>query len=126
MINKERIVPIQKVDFLTLVGTILNIHGTSYDIISSDTVGNFVVEGTGAAGVKLANQPVKSLDFAEGVTGGTVYFVAAYDFEGVKVAGAAATITEGSAEVKPDGITLYSAVLATNAVTITAISPVIA
>ena len=124
MINNERIVPIQKTDYLTMVGTILALHGTSYDVLkSSDIVGNFEVTGTGAAGTKLADQPVKTLDFASGVTGGTVYFVPAYDYAGITVAGAAATIADGSADVKPDGITLYSAVLASNEVTITAISP---
>ena len=125
MINKDRIVPIQKMDLLTMVGTILNLHGTSYAVISSDVEGNFEVTGSGAAGNKLANQPVKTLDFKSGVTSGTVYFVAAYDFAGIKVAGAAATIADGSATVNPDGVTVYSAALASGEVTITAVSPVL-
>ena len=127
MINKDRIVPITKTDYLTMIGTILKLHGTSYDILaSSDVEGDFSVTGTGAAGTKLANQPVKSLDFASGVTGGTVYFVADYAYEGITVAGAAATIADGSATVIPDGATLYSAVLSGGSVTVTANSPVIA
>lgn len=125
MINKDRIVPIEKMDLLTMFGTILSLHGTSYAVLaSSDVEGTFSVTGSGAAGNKLANQPVKSLDFASGVTSGTVYFVAAYDYAGITVAGAAATIADGSATVKPDGATLYSAALASGEVTITAISPV--
>lgn len=125
MINKDRIVPIEKMDLLTMFGTILSLHGTSYAVLaSSDVEGTFSVTGSGAAGNKLANQPVKSLDFASGVTSGTVYFVAAYDYAGITVAGAAATIADGSATVIPDGATLYSAALASGEVTITAVSPV--
>ena len=125
MINNDRIVPIQKMDLLTMIGTILTLHGTTYAVLASSTVeGDFSVTGSGAAGNKLANQPVKTLDFASGVTGGTVYFVAAYDYEGITVAGAPATIADGSATVKADGATLYSAVLASGEVTISAVSPV--
>lgn len=127
MINKDRIVPIQKMDLLTMIGTILALHGTSYAVLAASTIeGAFSVTGSGAAGNKLANQPVKSLDFASGVTGGTVYFVAAYDYAGITVAGAAATMASGSETVNPDGVTVYKAVLSSGEVTITAVSPVIA
>ena len=44
MINKDRIVPVQKIDFLSLIGTILAIHGTSYDVLASkDVEGTFEV-----------------------------------------------------------------------------------
>ena len=126
MINNDRIVPVQKIDLLTLFGTILKLAGTSYGVLAaSDVLGAFSVTGSGAAGNKLANQPVKTLDFASGVTSGTVYFVAAYDYAGITVAGSAATIADGSATVNPDGVTLYSAALSSGEVTITAISPVL-
>lgn len=125
MINKDRIVPIQKTDLLSLIGTVLTIANVSYGVIAStDVEGNFEVTGSGAAGNKLANQPVKSLDFKSGVTSGTVYFVAAYDYEGFKVAGAAATYGDGSVTVVNDGATLYKAVLGSGEVTITAVTPV--
>lgn len=127
MINKDRIVPVQKIDLLTLIGTILGLHGTTYAVLAASTVdGAFEVTGSGDAGNKLANQPVQSLDFKSGVTAGVVYFVPAYDYEGIKVAGSAATIADGSATVNPDGVTLYKAALASGEVTVTAISPVIA
>lgn len=122
MINKDRIVPIQKTDLLTMVGMVLNLIGTSYSVLaSSDVEGDFTVNEDS---VFLANQPVKSLDFADGVSSATVYFVADYAFTGFKVAGETATIADGSATVNPDGATLYSAELASDEVTITAISPV--
>lgn len=127
MVNNDRIVPIQKIDFLSMIGTILTLNSTSFSVLAATTVdGAFSVTGSGAAGTFLANQPVQSLDFASGVTGGTVYFVAAYDFDTITVAGAAATIdTDGLAiaDIEPDGITLYKAVLASGEVTITAVTP---
>lgn len=127
MINNDRIVPVQKIDFLSLIGTILTLNSTSYGVLAaSDVEGTFSVTGSGAAGNKLAAQPVKTLDFASGVTGGTVYFVAAYDYAGITVAGSAATYGDGSVTVKPDGITLYKAVLSSGAVTVSAVTPVVA
>ena len=56
MINKNRIVPITKVDFLTLVGIILKIANVSTTVIvSKDVEGTFEVTGSGAAGNKLAD-----------------------------------------------------------------------
>ena len=129
MINKDnRIVPIVKTDFLSLIGTTLALIGTSYAVIeSADVKGTFQVTGTGAAGNKLVNQPVYTLDFASGVTSGTVYFVAAYDFAGITVNGSAATIDDSGLaldEIKADGITLYKAVLGSGEVTLTAVTPV--
>ena len=122
MVNNDRIVPIQKIDYLSMVGTILKLHGTSFTVLESDNVeGDFSVTGSGAAGNKLANQPLKSCDFKTGVTGATVYFVAAYDYEGFKTAGAASTMA--GATVKPDGVTLYTATLSSGTVTIAEITP---
>ena len=117
MINSERIVPVMKTDLLTLYGTVLNLIGTSYTVLQSpDVEGNFVCTATGAAGNKLANQPVKTLDFADGTTSGTIYFIPAYDFEGFKIAGVAA---EATGDVVTDGATLHKAVLADSAITVT-------
>lgn len=127
MVNNDRIVPIQKIDFLSMIGTILALHGTSFAVISAtDVEGDFEVTGSGAAGNKLAGQPVKTLDFKSGVTSGTVYFVPAFDFVGFKVAGTAVEPYDGSDTVKADGITLYKAVLGSGHVTITAVTPSVA
>lgn len=124
MINKERIVPIESMDFLSLVGSIFGINGTSYAVIrSTDGVGTFEVTGSGAAGNKLCDQPLKSLDFKSGVTSATVYFVAAYDYAGFKVAGTDVTIQAGGDQVVPDGITLHKAVLGSGNVTVTQLTP---
>lgn len=122
MINSERIVPVQKTDLLSLIGTVLGLIGTSYAVIeSADVAGDFTVTGSGDAGNKLANQPVKTCDFAEGVTAGVVYFIPAYDYAGFKLAGVAVE-TEG-VEVDADGVTLYKATLSTSTVTIAKVTP---
>lgn len=126
-INNNQIVPIQKIDRLSAIGETLALIGTSYTVLASkDVEGTFEVTGTGAAGTFIANQPVKTLDFKTGVTSGTVYFIPAFDYEGITVAGAAATIADGSDTVKPDGVSLYKAALASGEVTVTAVTPMAA
>lgn len=124
MINTQRIVPIQKVDFLTLIGTVMTLADISYSVlVSTDIEGDFTVTGSGSVGNLLANQPVETINFASGVTGATVYFVPAYDYSGMSINGTATTPT---GTVNPDGITLYKAVLSGGSVTITAVSPIAA
>lgn len=130
MINNDRIVPIQKIDRLSLLGEVLTIANVSYGILQpTDVIGDFEVTGSGDAGTKLANQPVKSLDLKTGVTAATVYFVPAFDFEGLKVAGAAPTFNSSyldNDDVVPDGVSLYKAVLSSGTVTLTLITPALA
>lgn len=127
MINKDRIIPIQKTSFLDIVALILAIAGVVFAILEAATIdGVFEVAGTGDAGNKLANQPVRSLDFKSGVTAAVVYFVADYNFEGFKVAGEDATMGSSSEAVNPDGVTLYKATLSSGEVTVEAVAPSIA
>lgn len=122
MINNDRIVPIQKIDRLSAIGEILTLTGVDYAVLeATDITGSFSVTGTGDAGNLLANQPVETLDFADGVTGATVYFIPAFDYVGITIAGVAVTPT---GNVDPDGVTLYKAVLNDGAVIITAITPI--
>lgn len=116
MINSKRIVPIQKCDFLSMVGTVMTIAGVTYSIAEANDVdGNYTI---GDSGTKLADAPVKTIDFTGEST--IVYFVPAYDFAGFKINGAAAEV---DAEIKADGITLYMAELANGEITVDAISP---
>lgn len=134
MVNNDRIVPIQKIDLLSMYGTILTfihlLQSNTLNILAASSVeGDFSVTGSGSAGSFLANQPVKTLDFPEAVTGATVYFVPAYDFSAITVAGAAATIGDSGialADIQPDGVTLYGAVLSSGEVNIMALTPSLA
>ena len=114
MINTDRIVPVTVTDLLTLYGNILTISGKAVDAVQATNPGAFEVEE--ATNALIAAEPVATMDFAEDVTAATVYFIAAYNYAGFTINGAAVT-TEG-VEVEPDGRTLYTATLANGTVTI--------
>lgn len=122
MINKDRIVPVMATDLISLYGVILlqDSNNSGLAKLSADTIGEFQVKTNSAK--LLAAEPVKKLDFdatASSVTAGTVYFVAAYDYEGFSIDGVAETPAAGSVTVEADGCTLYKAVLASGDITIT-------
>ena len=116
MINNTRIVPIEVYDLLSMIGLVMKLAGTSVDKISASNPAEFTVIGSGNVGNKLADEPVKVLDFASGVTAGVVYFVPSYDYEGFKVNGTAVVTT--GADVDADGRTLYTATLSGGGVAI--------
>lgn len=116
MINTDRIVPVEKIDLISLYGLILlqDSNNSSMAALQASTVDGQFACGTG---VKLAAQPVKTCNFT-GSTG-TLYFVPAFDYAGFTVGGSAATIADNDVEVEADGHTLYKAVLSSGTVTIT-------
>ena len=121
MINTDRIVPIKKIDRLSLIGETLKLIGTSFTKLSGGAVeGDFTVTGSGSVGNLLADEPAKTINFASGVTAAVVYFIPAYDFEGFKINGAAVTPT---GTVDADGVSLYTATLATSAITVAKVTP---
>ena len=113
MINYDRIVPVTQVDLLTLYYNMMKLAGTTVAVLEAANIGEFTMAS--GSGNVLAAEPVKSFDFASGVTSAKLYFIPAYDFEGFKVAGSAVTPTGNMAA---DGRTLYTATLASGAVTI--------
>ena len=119
MINANRSVPVMATDLLSLYGLILkqNSNNSSLAALAAVNPGEF--SQTTNSAVVIANEPVASFDFASGVSAGTVYFVAAYDYAGFTLAGVAATVADNDVTVNPDGATLYKAVLANGTVTIT-------
>lgn len=127
MVNNDRIVPIQRIDLLSLYGTIFKLANAGGDatmavLPAADEEGNFVVFGNG---LYLANQPVKNLDFGL-ATAATVLFVADYGFEGFKVGGTVEEPAVGSDPVIPDAASLFVAVLSSGDVTVSQITPELA
>lgn len=117
MINKSRTVPIQAVDRLTSIGETMTLANVTYAVVeSADIEGNFTISATGN---KLLSAPAKTINFT--AASGTVYFIPGYAWEGFRVSGAA--VTPGGAAVNADCTTLYKAVLASGAVTVTQITP---
>lgn len=123
MINKDRIVPIEKIDFLSMIGTVMNLMGSSnFHVDATDAEGNLTVTGSGDVGTVLANQPLVSANFPAGVTAGVLYFVPDYKFSGFKIAGVAVEAEGDTPDYK--GVALYSATLSSGTVTVAAVTPI--
>lgn len=117
MINTNRIVPVTKIDLISLYALIMSLVGTSYTTIdATDVNGDFEMES--GSGNVIASQPVTTFDFATGVSSAKVYFVPAFDYVGFSINGTAVTPQPASVEVAPDGVSLYTATLASGKVTI--------
>jgi hypothetical protein len=120
MINKDRIVPVQATDLLSLYGLILKMDSNNATLAKLDALdvdGNFKI--TSGSAPLLCSQPAETIDIdatASSVSSATIYFVPAYDYKGFSIDGSAVTPT-GS--VDADGVTLYKAVLSSGAITIT-------
>lgn len=119
MINTNRIVPVMAVDLISLYGLILKQNSNNSGLVALAATDPEVFTQSTNSAVALANEPLQSLNFASGVTAGTVYFVPAYDYVGFSINGVAEAPAEGSATVNPDGRTLYKAVLSSGDITIT-------
>lgn len=118
MINEDRIVPVSKTDLISLYGLILKVANVDVAKLDATGTGTFEISQALTTDYVLADEPVKSLNIASTVTSASIYFVAAYDFEGFTVGEASATIASGSVDVDADGNTLYLAVLANGEITI--------
>ena len=121
MINNDRIVPVQATDLISLYSVVLaqDSNNSSLEKLASIGAGEFQI--TANSKLYLANEPVKSIDIdatTSSVSATSVYFVPAYDYEGFTIDGVAVTPT---GDVVADGRSLYKAVLATGAITITKI-----
>jgi hypothetical protein len=120
MINKDRIVPVQATDLLSLYGLILKMDSNNSTLAKLDALdvdGNFKI--TSGSAPLLCSQPAETIDIdatASSVSSATIYFVPAYDYKGFSIDGSAVTPT-GS--VDADGVTLYKAALSSGAITIT-------
>ena len=121
MINKDRIVCVTKTDLISLYGLILKQDTTNNSTLaklaSKSVDGDFQI--TSGSAPLLADQPVKTCDIdatASSVSSCTLYFVPALDFVGFSIDGTAVSTT---GNVDADGATLYKAVLATGAITVT-------
>ena len=121
MINKDRIVPVTAVDLISLYGLILlqDSNNSSLEALAAAAPEKFAVATNSK--VYIAAEPLKALSFGSSITACTLYFVPALDFDikNITKASATLTITAPDAGIAADGHTLYSAVLSTNALTIT-------
>lgn len=117
MINDNRIVPVQKTDLLSLWAGVLALANISATKLAPASIGTF--EQTTNSATVICSEPVTTFNFGSSVTGATVYFIPGVDYKGFTKTSAVLTVT---GDVVADGVTLYSASLSTNALTITKIS----
>lgn len=117
MINDSRIVPVQKTDLISLWAGVLALANISATKLDAAEIGTFS-QTTNSATV-ICSEPVTSFNFGSSVTAATVYFIPGVDYKGFTKTSATLTVT---GDVVADGVTLYSASLSTNALTITKIS----
>lgn len=123
MINPNEIVPVTKIDLLSLYYLILSGN--------SDNEGMGAIYGENGIGgkfsVSLANSicfcaaPAETIDFASGATGAKVYFVPDYNYSGITVDGVQVETT--GAVVNPNGADLYLAEIGSGTMTIYQITP---
>lgn len=120
MINTNRIVPVQKIDLISLYGLILkqdSNNSTLAKVDANNANGDFEI--TAASTPLIASEPVTTCDIDSDVSTATIYFVPSFDYAGFTIDGAAATIASNGVTVAPDGHTLYKAALASSTITIT-------
>lgn len=110
MINKDRIIPIQRTDYLSLIGTIFACVGysqvmslTGLDYVKAKNVeGDFELPADASSGTAyILTEPAKSIDVTNLVAGAAYFFVPAYNFEGFS-----AEVGDAQDIVK-DGVSMY-------------------
>ena len=132
MINHDRIVPVQRIDYLSLLGTVSALMGlfsslslTDLNYLKApDVEGNFVIPDTYTSGDGvILTEPAKSIDISDLQAGAGILFVPAYNWEGFTASGAA---VEVDTEIKADGISTYLFITDGNDLTVIALTPDIA
>lgn len=122
MINESRIVPVVATDLISLYGVVLAQDSNNSGLAKLAAIAPEEFKITTNSAKYLANEPAKVIDFdttASSVTGGTVYFVPAYDYVGFTIDGVKEEPADGSVDVVADGSSLYKAVLSSGDITIT-------
>ena len=113
MINKDRIIPIQRTDYLSLIGTIfacvglsqtLSLTGLNY-VKAKNVEGDFELPAGNSGTAYILTQPAKSIDPANATAGAAYFFVPAYNFEGFGGAE-----VEGAGNIVKDGVSIYAIV----------------
>ena len=119
MINKDRIIPVQATDLLSLYSVVLKMDSNNSSLAKLDALdvdGNFQV--TDGSAPLICSQPVETIDIdatASSVSAATIYFVPAYDYVGFSIDGTAVEVT---GDVEPNGASLYVATLSSGSISV--------
>ena len=118
MINKDRIIPITKSDYLSIIATVCKMAGI--DVHALSVVDGVVEIPDTSAEAYLANEPVKVI---KPLGSQSCYFVPDYDYKGIEVDGEIVEPESGSAEVNPDGVSVYLLTYESSALMVFAVTP---
>lgn len=119
MINKDRIIPVQATDLLSLYSVVLKMDSNNATLAKLDALdvnGNFKV--TSGSAPLICSQPVETIDIdatASSVSVATIYFVPAYDYVGFSIDGTAVEVT---GDIEADGASLYVATLSGGSISV--------
>lgn len=119
MINKDRIIPVQATDLLSLYSVVLKMDSNNATLAKLDALdvnGNFKV--TSGSAPLICSQPVETIDIdatASSVSAATIYFVPAYDYVGFSIDGTAVEVT---GDIEADGASLYVATLSGGSISV--------
>lgn len=119
MINKDRIIPVQATDLLSLYSVVLKMNSNNATLAKLDALdvnGNFKV--TSGSAPLICSQPVETIDIdatASSVSAATIYFVPAYDYVGFSIDGTAVEVT---GDIEADGASLYVATLSGGSISV--------
>lgn len=119
MINKDRIIPVQATDLLSLYSVVLKMNSNNATLAKLDALdvnGNFKV--TSGSAPLICSQPVETIDIdatASSVSTATIYFVPAYDYVGFSIDG---TTVEVTGDIEADGASLYVATLSGGSISV--------
>lgn len=116
MINNDRIVPITKIDYLSLIYVILHNQANVGVLKVADGVAS--VPTASQYESLLANEPVKKIELVTGSK--PLAFVASYDFEGITLNGEAVDV---ATEIKKDGVSLYRVLQLEGQVNVVVLTP---
>lgn len=119
MINKDRIIPVQATDLLSLYSVVLKMDSNNATLAKLDALdvnGNFKV--TSGSTPLICSQPVETIDIdatASSVSAATIYFVPSYDYAGFSIDGTAVEVT---GDIEADGASLYVATLSGGSISV--------
>ena len=109
MINKDRIIPIQRTDYLSLISTIvacvgysqvMNLDKLDY-VMAKNVEGDFELPAGESGTAYILTEPAKSIDVTDITAGAAYFFVPAYNFEGFSAE------VDGAQKIVKDGVSMF-------------------
>ena len=114
MVNENRIVPVTKMDLISLFGSVISLLyalpdlPSTLQLLGTSEIGVFDIT---AVGGYLLTEPAKIINLPASFSDGAVVFIPGYDFEGFTIAGVKAEYSDEGIIPKSTPNTLYMATI---------------